>query len=127
MRENGTDRDVALELVTALDTCKTLVESINDKLYSPHITTQPTEFEGEIGDTAVFTVVATNVKSYQWQYTTAGVSWTDSGASGNKTASLSIGISETRLNQTYRCKITGLDDTIIYTDGVKMVLPEANG
>lgn len=127
MRENGTDRDVALELVATLNTCKTLVESINDTLYAPHITTQPSNYEGNIGDTATFTVVATNVKSYQWQYTTAGVTWTDSGATGNKTASLSIGITETRLNQTYRCKITGLDDTIIYTDGMKMVLPEANG
>ena len=124
MNSNGTDRDVALALVTALDTCQTLVESINDTLYAPHITTQPSDFEGEIGDTATFTVVATNVKSYQWQYTSQGISWADSSASGNKTASMSISVSEARLAFQFRCAITGLDGSVIYTNGVRMIVPE---
>ena len=125
MNCNGTDRDVALELVTALDTCKTLVESINDALYAPHITVQPTDYTGELEQTATFSVTADHVKEYQWQFSyNQGESWSTSSASGNKTDTLSIQITEARLAHIYRCKITGLDGSVIYTTTAKMIVPQ---
>ena len=125
MNCNGTDRDVALELVTALDTCKTLVESINDTLYAPHITTQPTDQEVAIGETATLAVVANNVKSYQWQYL-SGQTWTDSGITGSTSATFTFLASANRYHS-YRCKITGLDNSVIYSNVVAVTQPEAEG
>ena len=126
MRENGTDRDVALDMVTALDTCKTLVESINDALYAPHITVQPADFTGALDAYATFSVTADHVKEYQWQFSyNQGTNWSNSSATGNKTATMTIQITEARLEHIYRCKITGLDDSVIYTTTAKMIVPES--
>ena len=122
MRDNGTDRDIALSLVSALNTTATLLETIHDTRYAPHITTQPTDFEGELGDTATFTVVANNVKAYHWQFSSSqGQTWANTGTTGYTTDTLALAITETRLGYIYRCKIDGLDDSIIYTNTVKMI------
>lgn len=127
MRENGTDRDVALSILSALTTTGTLLASINDTLYAPHIVTQPVNYEGALNTQASFTVEATNVKAYQWQqYVPGHTDWDNSAATGNKTATLSaITVTETRLTYKYRCRLTGKDGTIIYTNEVQMVVPES--
>ena len=122
MNCNGTDRDIALSLVDALNTTVTLLETINDTKYAPHITTQPTDFEGDLGDTATFSVVATNVKSYRWQFSSSGgQTWANTGTTGYTTDTINLVINEARLGYVYRCKIEGLDNSVIYTDIVKMI------
>lgn len=122
MSNNGTDRDIALQIAGLFHDVSELVATVNDNKYVPHITTQPTDFEGAIGTAATFSVVANNVKSYQWQYR-INTSWSNSSASGNATSTMSIAITEDRYAQRYRCKITGLNNSVIHTDEVKMVAP----
>ena len=43
MRDNGTDRDVALQLLDAVTTAADLVTVINQNLYEAVVTTQPTD------------------------------------------------------------------------------------
>ena len=80
------------------------------------ITSQPADYTGEVGETAVFVVEATGEDlSYQWQYQNAGARvWKASGQSGNKTNTLSVPITETRDGQKYRCVVTdGTGDQVI--------------
>ncbi len=73
------------------------------------ITTQPKNVEGFAGDTATFTVAAVGkgTLSYQWQYQPEGyTTWYNSTANGAKTASLSIGITDARNGQKYRCVVS---------------------
>ena len=87
------------------------------------ILTQPVNFVGAIGDTATFTVAAEgDGLTYQWQHHN-GTKWVNSGATGNKTATLSIGVTETRLKYRYRCILTDSRGNTMMTDEVKMVLP----
>ena len=54
MNNKGMDRDIALQIASALNTTGGLIETINDHKYVAHIVTQPTDFTGDIGDDAVF-------------------------------------------------------------------------
>lgn len=120
-----TDRDIFSQIVTLISECKTLIETINDNKYVPHIITQPVDFVGAVDDRATFTVVANNVKGYQWQVRDiAGGTWANSGSTGNKTDTLSLTVTSARYNYRYRCVITGLDNSQIFTNEVKMVRPE---
>jgi len=86
------------------------------------IIAQPQNYVGAIGDTASFTVVAGgDGLTYQWQHN-AGSKWANSGASGNKTPTLRIGVTETRLGYRYRCIITDAGGSTLTTDEVRMVL-----
>ena len=126
MRENGTDRDIALQLVSAVDSCLSMVTAINNTLYHAAITTQPTNQTAAISSSAVFSVVASNVAAYQWEYkqTEAGA-WNNVANTGNKTDTVTIGVSNNNFyNYSFRCKITGKDGVIIYTDVVKILEPE---
>lgn len=126
MKDNGTDRDIALQMVSLLSDINTALTNINDHKFVPHILTQPTDQEGEIGDTVTFSVVANNVKAYQWQFQTVeGATWTNSSAEDATTASRTLTIATTNYYKNrFRCKITGLDDSVIYTDVVKITQPE---
>lgn len=91
------------------------------QIKSPEIIRQPKNAEGKIGSTIVFSVEAANVKNYEWQYKEKGrnnwitFSWQDS----YDTAEFKLPIlNEGRLTNTYRCKITGEDGSIIYTQEV---------
>ena len=127
MRENGTDRDVALLIVEKLNTIAAGVTQINDNLYVPHIITQPTNQEGAISSTVDFTVVANNVKEYQWQYKASSsvITWYNAEGTGYNTNTYTTTVnSSSAYNRLYRCKITGKDGSIIYTDIVQIVEPE---
>ena len=92
------------------------------------IVRQPNNFYGKLGDIASFSVVTGDVGAgvvFQWQYSSdEGVTWTNSPATGNKTATLVILINEARLGLLYRCSLTftGYDTT--YTDIVRLILEE---
>jgi hypothetical protein len=81
----------------------------------PVITGQPQDYEGAVGETAVFTVEATGENiQYQWQYSNdGGIKWSDSGSTGNKTASLQVGLAAYRNGQLYRCMLTNEYGSII--------------
>ena len=121
---SGTDRDVEKQIVTLCAEALTILQSITHNLYGPRITTQPTDVTVAVGQRAMFTVIAENVQSYKWQVKVPDGEWTDSGAAGNATSRLKVEATEVRYTYQYRCKITGLDNTIIYTDAVKMIAPD---
>ena len=51
--------------------------------------------------------------TYQWQYTKdGGKTWTNSKATGSKTAKLVVTLTENSANTQYRCKVTGKNGTI---------------
>lgn len=127
MRENGTDRDVALQMVSLLTDINTALTNINDHKFVPHILTQPTDQEGAVGSDVTFTVVADNVKSYQWQFKASeqSGSWQNSTGESATTASRTVTVASSNYYRNiFRCKITGLDNSVIYTDIVKILEPE---
>lgn len=123
MKDNGTDRDVALQLVGLVDNCTEVINQISNNLYGARITTQPEDTTGAVDAIVHFSVVATNVKAYRWQYK-SGNTWTNSNTTGATTDTITITVTEARYEYTYRCKITGKDDVDIYTDEVKINRPE---
>ena len=86
------------------------------------IITQPVDCEAAVGSNATFTVEATGVASYQWQYSmNNGTKWYDNSGDAAKTASFSIETTERRYDYIYRCVLTGKDGSTLYTDTVKIV------
>ncbi len=70
------------------------------------ITAQPADASAAINEAAKFTVKATGAGlKYQWQYN-SGDGWKNSGASGNKTASLTLYGKTTYNGWQFRCVIT---------------------
>jgi len=92
---------------TATSSAATL--TVNGK---PAITTQPVSATVNAGDKASFKVVATNAGSYQWQYKVSGGSWTDSGYSSAKAATLSFPVTADMNGRQYRCKVTNSAGTV---------------
>ena len=85
------------------------------------IVTQPVNCEAAVGETAHFSVEATGVKTYQWQYwTPKSNKWVNGSTT---TPELSTGVTEARYANKYRCMLTGEDDTVLYTDEVQIVKP----
>ena len=124
MRENGTDRDIALQLVDTLGTIAAGVVQINDNLFVPHITTQPTNQTGSVGDTITFSIVANNVSAYQWQYKqSVNGPWKDSSFTGYNTTAMEVEVSDARYGYWYRCKITGKDNSTLISDVVQILEP----
>ena len=75
---------------------------------NPFVKTQPSNVTAKVGANAKFTITAggTNLK-YQWQYrTSSSGSWTNSPATGNKTASLTVAVTAAKNGYQYRCKVT---------------------
>ncbi|MBR5405809.1 MAG: Ig-like domain repeat protein, partial [Oscillospiraceae bacterium] len=73
---------------------------------SPIITAQPKSFEGNVNDTAKFTIAASGKSlTYQWQFLDNGI-WKNSGMAGAKTATLNVTATEARNGQQYRCVVT---------------------
>lgn len=118
MKDNGTDRDVAQLMLSLLNNIATSLSAINDSLYAPHITSQPTDQTVAIGSTCTFTITADHVKSYQWQYQ-SGSSWLNSVT----TQSYSFTVAEVHYRMSFRCVVTGLDGTTVISDVVKPIEP----
>ena len=119
------DRDIVEQLIDLISNIRTLIHTISDNKYGPRILTQPVDKVVAIGERFDFTVVAENVAEYQWQVKVPDGDWANSTALGNKTDHLyNIQASEARYTYLYRCKLTGLNGTVIYTNEVKPVAPE---
>ena len=70
------------------------------------ITTQPQDYSGTVGSTAIFKVVAkgTGLK-YQWQTYRSGT-WVNSSISGSTTDTLTVGVTDSRDGYKFRCVVT---------------------
>jgi hypothetical protein len=81
----------------------------------PTITTQPKDKLVSAGGNTTFTVAASGSGlSYQWQVSTDGGStWSDSPATGNKTASLTIPVTASRSGYKYRCIVKNSGGSVI--------------
>ena len=124
MKDNGTARDIALQLVTLLGDINTAIVNINDHKFVAHILTQPTNQSGTVGDTVTFSVVADNIKSYQWQYKRpdqAGFINT-TGLVGYDTDTLTVPVTAVRNGWLFRCAVTGLDNNIVYSDSALLTV-----
>lgn len=120
------DRDIAVNLLGKLKNYKDKIEEINDNKYVPHITQQPTNQTAGMNEQAVFTVVANNVKAYQWEFQVReGANWQNSSGAGNTTSSVTYTVTSSgHYRNRFRCKLTGLDNSIIYSNVVQILEPE---
>ena len=94
------------------------------------ITQPPVNAQGNVGDTVSFTVVASNVAGYQWQYSSnGGTRWKNCGEASATTATFTIeNVTSGSLGCVFRCKLTGLDDSVEYTNTVSIeAVPVATG
>ena len=128
MKDNGTDRDIAQAFVSVVNDLATLLGTLNDNLFVPHIVTQPTNQTAAVGSNAVFTVVANNVAEYKWQYRLSGsTNWREINPgeiTGIDTATLTVPATSTRYTYTYSCRMVGKDGSAIRTDLVQILEPE---
>ena len=90
----------------------------------PAVTAQPKNVTAEPGSTAKFTVAATGKGlTYQWQYrTSASGSWLKTSATGNKTTTLSVAVTEAKSGYQYRCVITGASGKITYSNAATLTV-----
>ncbi len=97
-------------------------EVIIDAANAIAISNPPTNAQGNVGDTVQFTVSATGVKSWQWQYSVSGTgSWKACGDEGATTDTMTLSnITATVKKLYFRCKLTASDGTIEYTNVVKI-------
>ena len=95
--------------------------NILDKLERPGIgiTSQPVTAYGDIGDTVSFSVTATGVSKYQWQYN-SGNGWVNWNGGTNSTLSVTIN-NRLKKTYTYRCAMTDAYGEVTYTDEVRIV------
>ncbi|MCC8029725.1 MAG: immunoglobulin domain-containing protein [Lachnospiraceae bacterium] len=89
------------------------------------IITQPADYTGTVGDTAVFEVEATGSGlTYQWQYSSnGGTNWHDSGMTGADTAAVSVPVTSARDGQQYRCVVTDGNGDSVTSDAATLSLP----
>ena len=86
------------------------------------ITKQPTNFEGDVGETAKFTVEAQgDYITYQWQLKKGSNTWADQSSGGATTSSFSIKIEDARYGKQYRCVITDASGEQVITDTVTIM------
>lgn len=85
------------------------------------ITKQPSNFTAVAGDTVIFSVEATGVTEYQWQVQSESDYWNDLTWAGNKSATMSHELNVNNIQYRYRCKLTGADGEVVYTNIVKLV------
>lgn len=82
---------------------------------------QPHDVEASIGADGTFSVVARGASGYVWQYWTPNnPTWRNSSAT---TSDYTLEVTEARYTYRYRCKVTGLDGSVIYSHQVKYVRP----
>ena len=87
------------------------------------ITSQPVNAKGNAGDNVSFTVEASGVSAYQWQYSKTGVGgWKSCGEATANEATLELLniTASTKATCYFRCMLTGTDGTAEYTDVVRI-------
>lgn len=90
----------------------------------PRVLSQPTDVTAQLGDQISFQVAADRVAEYQWIYSKNQSSWYKSSIASATTDTLIITVSTSNQANYYRCKITGTDGTVVYTDIVGIIVEE---
>ena len=89
---------------------------------APTITNQPAGRSGKVGDTVKFTVKAAGADlTYQWYYKAPGGSWAKSSLTGNKTATLTVGVTAARNGYQYKCRVSNAGGSI-YSKAAKLTV-----
>ena len=109
-------------LITSADGEELATESVSITVKQPTnaivIDTQPTDYSGEVGTTAKFSVAAQgNGLTYQWQLK-KGKSWSNLTSGGATTATMSIKVDSSKDGKTYRCVITDSEGNELATKEV---------
>ena len=87
------------------------------------ITAQPASVKKAVGATASFKVEATGVKlTYQWQYSTDGTTWKNSGFSTAKDATLKVPVTSARDGYMYRCVISDSNGNTVTSDAAALAV-----
>ena len=87
------------------------------------ISAQPQDVTAVAGAIATFTVEASNVYTYQWQYKSASMTnWRNTTMAGATTAELSVEVTANRNGYQYRCMIVGTDGNVVYTDAATLTV-----
>ena len=86
------------------------------------ITSQPQDATAAAGAKATFSVEATDVLTYKWQYTKNGTIWYGTSMEGANTATLTVEATAARNGYQYRCQITGTDGEVIYTNAATLTV-----
>ena len=88
------------------------------------ITKQPVDVTAAIGENVEFTVEATGVASYQWQYSGNGKTWYNCKATaGGQSTTYTTIASETRYKYTYRCVLKNKAGEELITNEVRIISP----
>ena len=92
------------------------------------IVTNPSDVTADLGDDAVFTVVATGEGlTYQWFYRSAGkVTWYPSDMEGSNGPSITVPVTEKRNGQSYYCVVTDENGDTILSDVATIYVAEPN-
>lgn len=125
------NRDVMEKFI---DKLKSLGETINEVKKQAQILTreipvileQPEDFYGVNEAEGYFQVIAVNISDYRWQRQRKGLTdWTNLNHSpGADTNKVLFDVSTDRAKYNYRCKLTGIDNSVIYTDSVTVYVVE---
>ena len=93
----------------------------------PVINTQPASVTANVGATATFKVVATGTGlTYQWQWrANSSSTWASTTVSGNRTAAISVPATAARNGYQYRCKITDVNNNVVYSNAVTLTVKAA--
>lgn len=117
----GTDRDIVKQWINLLIQIEALLEDINFNLFWPYILSAPADQTVAVGGTCTFTVVASNVTSYQWRVATPEIGWTD--IPGATSASYSFTVTSDDYENFYQCKMIGKIPTAVFTTDMVSVFP----
>ncbi len=91
---------------------------------TPVITSQPEDYTGTSGETAMFKVAAEgNGLSYQWQYCNKDSNvWRNSSMTGSQTAEIRVEIASYRDGQKYRCVVTSETGASATSDAAAIIV-----
>ena len=127
MRENGTDRDVAIKIVNTLTGINNAISNIAINVIDPVITVQPTDQVVALNNTVWFEVTADYATAYQWQIDRQD----DQGFVDQPESAIWIGTTTRKMHFLsaalrepfrFRCKISNAHGTV-YSDEVKFTIP----
>ena len=87
------------------------------------IITQPTNQVRAVGEYVTVSVTANGVKTYQWQWSADGTTWKNNTGAGYNKASMTFKMTAAFSGRQYRCKLTGDDGSIVYSNSAYVGLP----
>ena len=87
---------------------------------SPVIVSAPSDCAAGLGEDFSLSVEAENAALYEWQYGVDGKDFWTVNAPSHATGRLTMPMSEWVSGRWFRCKVTGYDGSVVYTDPVRV-------